>query len=46
MFADWQTKSADTKGWRTQYADLDAAAIEALVAEIEAYVEPVTETPA
>lgn len=46
MFADWQTKSADTKGWRTQYADLDATAIEALVAEIEAYVEPVTETPA
>lgn len=40
MFADWQTKESETKGWRTKYAELDAEAITALVAEIEAYVEP------
>ena len=43
MFADWQAKEQGVKGWRTQYADLDATAIEALVAEIVAYVEPTTE---
>jgi hypothetical protein len=43
MFADWQAKEQGVKGWRTQYADLDATAIEALVAEIVAYVEPTIE---
>ena len=38
MFADWQTASPETAGWRTEYAELDAQAIAALVAEIEAYV--------
>ena len=47
MFADWQTKQADVKGWRTEYSKLNAAAIEELVAEIEAYTPPVVEeTPA
>jgi hypothetical protein len=46
MFADWQSKVEGEKGWRTEYAELDAEAIEALVAEVEAYVIPVTETPA
>lgn len=47
MFADWQTKQIDVKGWRTQYAELNAVAIEELVAEIEAYTPPVVEeTPA
>jgi hypothetical protein len=41
MFADWQPKSPEAKGWRTEYAELDAQAIAALVAEVEAYVEPV-----
>jgi len=41
MFADWQPKGPEAKGWRTEYAKLDAQAIAALVAEIEAYVEPV-----
>ena len=46
MFADWQTKQADVKGWRTEYAKLDAEAIAALVAEIDAYTPPtVEETP-
>ena len=40
MFSDWQPKSSDAKGWRTEYAELDATAIDALVAEIEAYVIP------
>ena len=40
MFADWQTKSPEAKGWRTEYEKLDAEAIAALVAEIEAYVVP------
>jgi hypothetical protein len=40
MFADWQPKASDAKGWRTEYAELDAEAIAALVAEIEAYVVP------
>jgi len=43
MFADWQTKQQGVQGWRVQYADLDSAAIEALAAEIVAYVAPVTE---
>ena len=43
MFADWQTKQIDVKGWRTQYAELNAVAIEELVAEIEAYTPPVVE---
>jgi len=52
MFADWQTKDSSAKGWRTEYSELDATLIDALVAEIVAYVEPtievveeVTETP-
>jgi len=52
MFADWQTKDSSTQGWRTEYSELDATLIDALVAEIVAYVEPtievveeVTDTP-
>jgi hypothetical protein len=52
MFADWQTQDSSAKGWRTEYSELDATLIDALVAEIVAYVEPtievveeVTETP-
>ena len=37
MFADWQTKDQAAKGWRVQFAELDAAAVEALVAEVKAY---------
>ena len=40
MFADWQSKAAGVKGWRTQYAELNTVAIEELVAEIEAYTLP------
>ena len=40
MFADWQTSQQGVEGWRTQYAELDAEAIAALVAEVEAYVVP------
>jgi hypothetical protein len=43
MFADWQTSQQGVDGWRVQYPELDAAAIEALVAEIIAYVEPTQE---
>ena len=43
MFADWQTKDSSTKGWRTEYSQLDATLIDALVAEIVAYVEPVVQ---
>ena len=46
MFADWQPKASDAKGWRTEYAELDAEAIAALVAEIEAYVAPEPEVVA
>ena len=45
MFADWQTKSPEAKGWRVEYAELDAEAIAALVAEIEAYVAPEVVAP-
>ena len=38
MFSDWQPKSSDAKSWRTEYAELDATAIDALVAEIETYL--------
>jgi hypothetical protein len=38
MFADFQPQSGNA--FRTQYADLDATLIEALVAEIDAYVAP------
>ena len=40
MFADWQTSQKGVEGWRVQYPELDATAIDALVAEIVAYVEP------
>jgi hypothetical protein len=43
MFADWQTKESNVEGWRVQYPELDAAEIDALVAEIIAYVEPTQE---
>ena len=43
MFADWQTQDSSAKGWRTEYSELDATLIDALVAEIVAYVEPTTE---
>ena len=41
MFADFQPQTGNA--FRTQYADLDATLIEALAAEIVAYVAPVTE---
>lgn len=34
MFADWQTKSPEAKGWRTEYAELNVTLIDALIAEI------------
>lgn len=34
MFADWQSKVKGEKGFRTQYADLDATLIDALVSEV------------
>lgn len=40
MFADWQTKQQGVEGWRVQYAELNAVAIEELVAEVIAYVAP------
>ena len=40
MFADWQTKDSAVKGWRTEYAELNATLIDALVAEIVALPEP------
>lgn len=43
MFADWQTAQQSVEGWRVQYPELDAAEIDALVAEIIAYVEPTQE---
>lgn len=43
MFADWQTAQQGVDGWRVQYSELDAAEINALVAEIVAYVEPTQE---
>ena len=46
MFADWQAKGQGIEGWRTEYSDLDAEAIDALVAEVEAYVAPEPEVVA
>ena len=43
MFADWQTSQQGIEGWRVQYPELDATLIDALVAEIDAYVEPTQE---
>jgi hypothetical protein len=43
MFADWQTTQQGFEGWRVQYLELDATAIESLIAEIVAYVEPTQE---
>jgi LPS sulfotransferase NodH len=40
MFADWQTAQQGVEGWRVQYPELDATLIDALVAEIIAYVQP------
>ena len=34
LFADWQPKDSKEEGFRTQYADLDAVAIQALVDEV------------
>lgn len=34
MFADWQSKAKDDKGYRTEYSKLNIAAIEELVAEV------------
>lgn len=36
MFADWQPKGKDVDGWRVKWADLNTAAIDALVSEIVA----------
>jgi hypothetical protein len=44
MFADWQTSQQGVQGWRTQYAELDVTLIDALIVEINAYVEPTTES--
>jgi len=43
MFADWQTSQQGVQGWRTEYAELDETLIDALIVEINAYVEPITE---
>lgn len=40
MFADWQTSQQGVDGWRVEYSELDATLIDALVAEVVAYVEP------
>lgn len=40
MFADWQTKQQGVQGWRTEYSELNASLIEALIAEIVALPEP------
>lgn len=49
MFSDWLTQDQAVKGWRTEFAELDATLINALADEIIAYVEPtievVDETP-
>jgi hypothetical protein len=44
MFADWQTKDSSAQGWRTDYSELDSSLINALIVEINAYVEPTTES--
>jgi hypothetical protein len=44
MFADWQTSQQGVQGWRTQYAELDVTLIDALIVEINAYVEPTEPT--
>ena len=41
MFADWQSSQQGVEGWRTEYTELNATLIDALVAEVQAYVEPV-----
>ena len=40
MFADWQPKDQATQGWRTEYSELNATLINALIEEIVAYSEP------
>lgn len=40
MFADWQTSQQGVDGWRVEYSELDATLVDALVAEVVAYVEP------
>ena len=45
MFADWQPKQPKEKGFRTEYAKLDNATIQALIDEVLAPVPPVTPTP-
>lgn len=45
MFADWQTSQQRVKGWRVQYPELDETLIDALVAEVQSYVEPVQAQP-
>jgi hypothetical protein len=44
MFADWQTTQQGVQGWRTEYAELDVTLIDALIVEINAYVEPTEPT--
>jgi hypothetical protein len=41
MFADWQSSQQGVEGWRTEYTELNATLIDALVAEVQAYIEPV-----
>jgi hypothetical protein len=41
MFADWQTSQQGVEGWRVNYSELNNVAIDAVVAEIIAYEEPV-----
>jgi hypothetical protein len=40
LFADWQTKEQEIKGWRTEYSQLNVTLINALIEEIVAYSEP------
>jgi hypothetical protein len=40
LFADWQTKEQEIKGWRTIYSELNVTLINALIEEIVAYSEP------
>jgi hypothetical protein len=40
MFADCQPKDSSTQGWRTDYSELDATLIDALIAEIIAQPTP------
>lgn len=40
MFADWQPREQETKGWRTEYSELNVTLTNSLIEEIVAYSEP------